>query len=81
MQHLMILTALIDSTREITRPWLRETGKRAKRAEEQFLREQCIIVGFRFRLMILQQISLNHAPCKSPFDQKSSFLLVVAASE
>jgi hypothetical protein len=26
-----------DSTREITRPWLRETGKRAKRAEEQLL--------------------------------------------
>ncbi|EFX82030.1 hypothetical protein DAPPUDRAFT_241662 [Daphnia pulex] len=50
-----------DSTREITRPWLRETGKRAKRAEEQFLREQCIIEDFRLRLMTLQQISSNHA--------------------
>jgi hypothetical protein len=26
-----------DSTREITRPWLRETEKRVKRAEEQLL--------------------------------------------
>jgi hypothetical protein len=26
-----------DSTREITRPWFREPGKRAKRAEEQLL--------------------------------------------
>ena len=74
-------TALINWTREITRPWLRETGKRAKRAEEQLLWEQCIIVGFRLRLMTLQQISSNHAPCKSPFDQTSPFLLVVAASE
>jgi hypothetical protein len=64
---------LTDSTREITRPWLREIGKRAKRDEEQFLREprnsflreQCIIVGFRLRIMTLQQISSNHAPCKS----------------
>ncbi len=74
-------TALIDWTREITRPWLREIGKRAKRTEEQFLREQCIIEGFRLRLMTLQQISSNHAPCKSPLDQTSPFLLVVAASE
>jgi hypothetical protein len=39
------------------------------------------IVDFRLRLMTLQQFSSGHAPCKPLFDQRTPFLLVVAASE
>jgi hypothetical protein len=71
-----------DYTREITRPWSRETGKRAKRAEEQFLREQCIIAGFRLKTHDPPTDFIESCALQvPPFDQTSPFLLVVAASE